>query len=293
MDNGIGSDTVHLNARTFEFRDAVPSGDASCTEDTILDGRPCVSGPQEEDSGAHSCVYFEEVHRDLRHERISAYSTGIAAKLMAVIDNLMAVYTGSEIVVYHWDDTLRFRKTRTMKGSLLQFLVETGNVDESAALALMQILLFLVRSGIRRCEQVLEQAMARLGVERALHMWISGRELHCSYRNLVTCVYDSRLVLLRQHLSEDVNISSASASVVCGDVAISANGPYIVIDRGRSFVERVRMCDVKQLTPVANNLFVLASGSINVLRFTAGERVLSEDSHRCAQAHAVPPMDGA
>lgn len=292
MEDRPGDDIVHLNGSALEFRDAAPDGYASCAEAAVLDGRPCVSG-QREDTGAHGCVYFEEVRHDLRHERISAYSTGIAAERIAVIENLLAVYTGTEIVVYRWDDALRFRKNRTLRRSLLQFLVETESVGEGAALALMQILLFLVRSGVRRCEQVLEQAMARLGVESVLDMWIAGKELHCAYRSLVTCVYDSRLVLLRRHLSGDGRVPAASADVVCGEVAISVHGPHVVIDRGRSFVERVRMGDVRQLVPVANCLFVLAGGGVTVLRFTASACVLREDSRRSAQAHAVPPMDGA
>lgn len=292
MENGLGGDIVHLSECASEFSDATPSGDTASAEAAILDGHPCISG-QRENSGAHGHAYFEEVRYDLRHEGISAYSTGIAAGQMAAIDNLLAVYTGSEIVVYRWDDTLCFRKTRTLKRSLLQFLVETGHVGEGAARALMQILLFLVRHGVCRCEQVLEQAMARLGVEGVVDMWISGKELHCAYRSLVTCVYDSRLVLLRKHLSVDGRASTASVDIVCGDVAISTHGPHIEIDRGRSFVERVRLGDVRQLAPVANNLFVLAGGSIEVLRFTTSECASSEDLRHGAQAHGVPPMDGA
>lgn len=292
MEDGLGGDIVHSSASALEFRDAAPDGDTSCTETAALGGRPCVSGPRE-DTSAHGCVYFEEVHHDLRHERISAYSTGIAAERMAVIDNLLAVYTGSEIVVYRWDDALRFRKKRTLRRSLLQFLVETESVGEDAAHALMQMLLFLVRSGVRRCEQVLEQAMARLGVGEIRDMWISGRELHCAYRSLETCVYDTRLVLLRRHFSGDGRVPAAPASVVCGDVAISVHGPHVVVDRGRSFVERVRLGDVRQLAPVADCLFVLAGGCVTVLRFTASACVCSEESRCSAQAHAVPPMDGA
>lgn len=276
-DGRSSRDAVSVKGGALEFRDA-GGAPAPGTGPSILDRRPCVPEHREQPpDDVCSYVYFEEVRHDLRPEKISAFSTGIRAKLIAVIDSLLAAYTGSEIVVYRWDDALRFRKIRTLRGSLLQFLLETRNIGRGAALVLMKILLFLVRNDVPRCELVLERAMAELGVERALDMWIAGGELHCAYRNLVTCVYDSRLVLLRRHLSVDGRAPAEPAGVVCGDVEVSMHGAHIVVDRRRSFVESIRVGDVSQLIPVANSLFVLTGEDVRVLRFTRSERVPNED----------------
>lgn len=297
MEDGPGGrssrDAVSVKEGALEFGDvgseAAPgasSAPAPGAGPSILDGRPCAPGHREQPpSDVRGYVYFEEVRHDLRPEKISAFSTSIRAELIAVIDSLLAAYTGSEIAVYRWDDALRFRKIRTLRGSLLQFLLETRNIGRGAALVLMEMLLFLVRNDVPRCELALERAMAELGVGRALDMWIAGGELHCTYRSLVTCVYDSRLVLLRRRLSGDGHAPAAPARVVCRDVEISVHGAHIVVDRRRSFVERICVGDVMQLVPVANSLFVLTGEDVKVLRFTESARAPGEDS---PPAHASP-----
>lgn len=212
------------------------------------------------------CEYFEETTHDLRSEKVEAFNLGFSADAVAIVDGLMAVYTYDSIVIYKWDDSMRFKKIRTIKQSLLQFLVRTGNLNEGSALVLMQMLLFLIKNGVERCDLFVERAMLLLGIEDVLEMWIVDGELHCKYKSLVTRVYDRKLRLLRTCLVP--GLEPRPWMIDYGSVKITTEKDSVVIDRGRSFVEKIRLGQIRQTIPVKAFLFLLTDESLKVLRFS-------------------------
>ena len=211
------------------------------------------------------CTYFEEAEHNMCGEKIEAFDVGLRAEAVAVIGGFMATYSCSEIVVYKWDEKLRFKKTRTIKGNLLHFLARTGNLDRKSVLVLMQMLLFLIKRGTERCDLFIEKAMIHLEIGNVLEMEIVGSELHCRHNNFITRVYDRELKLLRKHFSTNEGVEAAK--IVYKDVEITVEDDCVVIDRKRSFLERIEIEGVRQFVPVQNKLFLLTEGGLKVLKF--------------------------
>lgn len=210
--------------------------------------------------------YFEKAAHDLRAERVEAFNLSCQAEAVAATDGLIAIYTPAGIAIYKWDALLQLTRMRTIRRSLLQFLANTGSLCWESVHALMQMLLFLIKTGVERCDLFLERAMLHLEIGDVLAMRIVDEELHCDHTALVTRVYDRRLRLLRTRLTRAAE--SAPMRIDCGPVRISVEDGAVVVDRGRAFVEKVRVGVVRQLVPTGHHLFVLADEGLKVLRFS-------------------------
>lgn len=210
--------------------------------------------------------YFEDAALDLRSECITAFDVALRADFVAAIDGLIAVCAGSTTTIYRWTSDLRFRKARTIHGSLLQFLINTRSVSDRTAQALLQILLFAVRNGVERCERFLEETMAHLSIGNVAEMAFVNGDLHCACKDLVTRVYDKRLRLVHTHLR---TAPSAAPGVACDGVEVALSGTAVVIDRKKSFLERIEIGKVRQFVPVSNHVFLVTDENIKILKFVA------------------------
>ncbi|KAM0688695.1 hypothetical protein COBT_000049 [Conglomerata obtusa] len=212
-------------------------------------------------------VIFKTKHFNFTNEKTRSMSISITGDEIYALGSHLLVYKDGVISIYNYDNNLKMRKIRELKTHLLIFYIKTETICNESKNVMYNIILNLVEQRIKRMDQLLEDIVFYLNINKLSKMQIKNGYLICNYKDDSQIVYNDRLMKID---SEYINIEDERGNkkefiekFECNKTKLYVKSNGIEVNfKNKSFYEFYNIAGIRKCTYNSNVLFLLTEDKL-------------------------------
>ncbi|KCZ82500.1 hypothetical protein H312_00158 [Anncaliia algerae PRA339] len=203
--------------------------------------------------------FFNDIEYSIMKEYVQSHILTLNCDLFSIINDYVLVYVENDIIIYKWNEKMIFKKVKTVKSSLLQFLMKTNSISEETFIHLSKIFLYFIKNEVKRVDYLFEKFMCEININYIYELRIRNNNLICIYKNFVQYTFDNKLRIIGKEKFSFENLNEINEIEIKDD--------SFIINRMSNIQEKYMIPAVKYYFVVSKFIFLLSNKRIHVIEF--------------------------